>query len=71
MKKIDNNLKNIKGSGGMFGFGGWGIATMANALINGTVGVVTNSLNIANSLKQNNNYYVYKPCLSTKFNFFN
>ncbi len=70
MKKLEDNLKNIKGSGGMFGFGGWGIASMVNTLVNGTVGIITNSLNISNSLKQNTNNYVYKSTLSTKFNFF-
>ncbi len=72
MKQLNNNIKQIK-AGGIFGYGGWGFATMANVLINGAVGIVSNSLNIANSAKHSSNQpnYVYKPTLSTKFNLFN
>lgn len=71
MIKLDNQKKNLK-AGSMLAYGGWGFATLANVLVNGAVGLTTNSLNIANSAKKANeeNNYIYKQALTTKYNFF-
>lgn len=71
MKKLNSIQKQIQGQG-IINYGGWGIATLANVLVNGAIGVTTNSLNIANSIKQasKNSNLIYKNPLSTKYNFF-
>lgn len=72
MKKMTNNQKQIQGSG-LMDFGGWGFATLSNVLVNSAVGLITNSLNISNSIKHtttNVDKKIYVKPLTTKYNFF-
>lgn len=71
MKKLGINQKQIQGSG-IMDFGGWGFATLSNALVNSAVGLTTNALNISNSLKHSSSggQYIYANPLTTRYNFF-
>ena len=50
MTKLTQNEKITNYSAG---FGGWAAMILINVVINGVIGIVTNSLNIANSTKKN------------------